>query len=76
MFGTNFSLFGANFSLFYFIIFEIYTQKGLKIQNSFAPNFLPKFRTTLYKGAAQRNTTNGGYVGNLAKGRLCQVQLH
>jgi hypothetical protein len=68
--------FGANCSLFSFIIFEFYVQKDLKLQKSFEPNFVPTFKTTLHNPAAQRSGTNGSYVGNLAKGNLCNVQLN
>jgi hypothetical protein len=68
--------FGANFSLFYFTIFEFYMQKGFKLEKSFASNFVPKFKITLHNSAAQRKATNGGYVGSLAKGNLCNVQLN
>jgi len=51
-------------------------QKDLKLQKSFEPSFVPKFKITLHNLAAQRKATNGGYVGNLPKGRLCTVQLN
>jgi hypothetical protein len=69
-------MFETKFSLFYFIIFESYMQKDFKLQKNFASNFVPKFKTTLQNSAAQRKATNGGYVGNLARGRICSFQLN
>jgi len=57
-------------------MFEFYIQNDLKLQKSFEPNFVPNFKITLHNSAAQRKATNGGYVGNLAKGCLCTVQLN
>jgi hypothetical protein len=51
-------------------------QKGFKLEKSFVSNFVPKFKITLHNSAAQRKATNGGYVGNLAKGNLRNVQLN
>lgn len=72
----DYKKFEANFSLFYFKIFEFYIQKDLKLQKSFVSNFFPKFKITLHNSAAQRIATNGGYVGSLVKGSLCNVQLN